>query len=381
MRVLLLKHCSNIRFVGKETNGGQTEIMVTIDLLKSAGHSVTVATIDKYHSDARVMGCSAVGWDQVEMGMVSNDYDVLFVFNGVFNCFGGIISNEALTSYRLLKEFKGPIIYAVTDTAIPIGDCAGWIRGAQAKGKYPELRAEDYTFNAKRIFCLTQTYDLEVLKKIWDSECNGFTQYAYFPFETTVFFRKGLATSICDNPTTDLIYFGNPRSGKRDKKFAQLYCNQPDLVVDIYGNWGDTHIKNLQKKGASHLPNFKGKCDMYELHHRINNAYAHCYISDKHNEGTIWTTRFYEAILNRTCLFIDKDNDPKMSRFIDPFFYVQSNAELAAKIKQLKDDPTFRVQKLTQQFSAMSTILNTIPSYHRILDFNLKRASEYGAGV
>jgi hypothetical protein len=377
MKILVAKHCSNIRFAGKETNGGQTEIIVTIKLLQRMGHKIDVATLAKYSKDAPEK-VNVVEWHQAVKNACQGEYDAVFMFNGVFNCFGGVISDESLYSYNILNlAHHLPIIYAVTDTAIPIGNCADWIRGAQSKGKYTNLTPELYEVPVDKIYCLTQTYDLDVLKKIWKTKENAFKHYAHFPFETTVLFRENLQTSVGE-PDTDLIYFGNPRGGKRDKKFVKYYCNQPDLKVDVYGNWTETHQKNLNKKGqVQHFPTFHGKCDMYELHGKINRSIAHCYISDPNNERTIWTTRFYEAIMNRSILFMDLDNDPEMKMFKDPFFYVRDGKELKTKILQLKLSPELRKQKLDAQLLSLSSIARATWDYGEVLESKIKEAGVF----
>lgn len=371
MKVLVYKHCGNIRFGDrKESNGGNTEIHVVIDNLRKAGHEVGVMSIDRYEEESKGLVDRYFLWDHMITAITWAD--VHLCFNGVFNAFGGQVSEEAFFSYRMLNMTSKPLIYAVTDTAIPIGDMGGWIRNAQGKGAYCGVSPEAHDFDPKRIYCLTQVYDLEKMKKLWKPEQNAFGAYGHFPFEMTVLSRKGLQININENPTTDLLYFGNARGGKRDKKFIKYYCNQKDLKVDVYGNgW------KPEKFPAG--PDFLGKLDMYELHYKINASLAHCYISDPKNEGTIWTTRFYEAIMNRTVLFIDEANDIDHQRFKNPFFYVSSAEELRHKVLMLKNDPHCRKAMLDEQFMDMHNHLKVALDFPRVLSFYLNAAKDHHA--
>jgi len=378
LRVLVYKHCANIRFGDrKESNGGNTEIHVVIDQLRKAGHEVAVMSIDRYEEESKGLVDKYFLWDHMMTAVAW--CDVAFCFNGVFNAFGGQVSDESMLSYRMMNMANKPLIYAVTDTAIPIGDMAGWVRNAQSKGNYTDLLSDAYEVEAKRIYCLTQVYDLEAMKKLWKGKENEFGGYGHFPFEMTVLFRKELQSTIHPNPTTDLIYFGNARGGKRDKKFHKFHCNHQDLKVDVYGNGWDFEKMHAKKLHMSAAPNNLGKIDMYALHHKINQSLAHCYISDPKNEGTIWTTRFYEAIMNRAVLFVDIDNDIDMQRFKDPFFYVRTAEDLAQKVRLLKGDPALRVQKLAQQYDAMKSHIQLALDFPRVLNFYLNAAKEQHA--
>jgi hypothetical protein len=364
MRVLVLKFCANIRPTSKkETNGGNTEINVCLHAMKKY-YDVTVLTIDRYLDDLP-KGVKGITWDQLDIHQVNNDYDLIFAFNGMLNCYGGVVSKESLLSYRIFNIATCPVIYAVTDTNIPIGDLSGWVTNAQSKGNYLDLDPRDYVIAPKKVSALTQTYDLTCLPKIWKKKECDFKNYVYFPFDKTVFFRDELQSNVNPNPTNGLIYFGNSRGGKRDKKFFEFYCHNNTPTI-VYGNWDPEKLFKKFKPSAS--PTFMGKKDMYELHSEINNSLAHCYISDPNNEGTIITTRFYEAVLNRTFLFIDKANDKNMMRFKNHFCYVNNAQELNEKLEILKNDPELRVRLIDEQYQEVAKELSFIRVFATALD-------------
>lgn len=378
MNILVFKLCGNVRFAGKETNGGQTEIQVVVDQLLKMGHHVGVITIKRYFDEAPA-GVKCFDWSPESISQAAREYDLAFIFNGSLNCYGGVISDEALSSYAFMSNFKKPMIYAVTDTTIPIGSAESWLVNAQSKQKYQNLVPSNYHVPAEKIYCLTQTYDTSILQKIWKGDENKFGMYGHFPFETTVLFRKKLELNVCDSPEVDLIYFGNPRGGRRDKKFVKFYCNLPkDISSVAYGNWNDNNIENLTKvEDIASFPTFMGKSDMYALHAKINRAGAHCYISDPANEGTIWTTRFYEAILNRTVLFVDIANDPKMERFSDPFFYVRNRDDLVERLRMMKGNPALRREKIDNQFQMIGSIVKLVPDYGKLIDYHIQKAVRF----
>jgi hypothetical protein len=369
MRILIFKYCANIKFGDvKETNGGNTEIEVCLDSLKK-NHEVTVLTISRYLKNLPD-GMAGITWDFIDVDRLNEDYDLIFAFNGSLNCYGGKVSNETLISYRIFNKAQIPVIYAITDTNIPIGDLAGWIRNAQGKGQYSDLVSDEYEIDGKKIAALTQTYNFKAISENWKKKECQFGKFVYFPFEKTVFFREKLESQINHSPSNRLIYFGNSRGGKRDKKFGQFYCHL-NTPVDVYGNWDEEKI--IAKLKPSAIPTFHGKKDMYELHKDINNSLAHCYISDPVNEGTIWTTRFYEAILNRTVLFLDKANDIEMKKFGTKFFYVESNQELDDKLLILANNSSFRVRLVEEQYASLDNDRKFVSNFDQMLDYSIRK--------
>ena len=123
----------------------------------------------------------------------------------------------------------------------------------------------------------------------------------------------------------------------------------------------------------SAVPFFYGKKDMYLLHKDINNSLAHCYISDPVNEQTIWTTRFYEAILNRTVLFMDIDNDPQMKKFPSKFYYVKDNQELNDKLILLDKNRDFRVRLIEEQYASLDNDRKFVSNFDQMLDYSIRK--------
>lgn len=369
MRILVFKYCANIKFGDvKETNGGNTEIEVCLDSLKK-NHEVTVLTISRYLKNLPE-GLAGITWDFIDVDRINEDYDLIFAFNGSLNCYGGQVSNETLTSYRIFNAAQIPKIYAITDTNIPIGDLAGWLRNAHGKGVYTELNPDEYEIDGSTISALSQTYDNRAITENWKKKECQFKRFVYFPFEKTVFFREKLESAIAHSAFDRIIYFGNSRGGKRDKKFGMFYCHL-NTPVEVYGNWDAEKIASKLKPSA--MPTFHGKKDMYELHKEINISLAHCYISDPVNEGTIWTTRFYEAILNRTVLFMDVANDSQMKKFNTKFFYVKDSYELDQKLLVLKNNPDFRVRLIEEQYASLDNDRKFVSNFDQMLDYSIRK--------
>lgn len=346
-RIVIFKHCYNIHFGSqKETGVIMYEIDNPIKELISKGYDVTVCTIKRYHKHA-FPGVKCIEWHQLEE--LANSFDLAIIWNGSFNCFGGKIGDPAVYSYRFLHQFEGQVLFCVTDTAIPIGDAAGWVELAHKKNNYLDINPIDLHFNPNRFHCLTQTHNIEKFKKHWKEEQNSFGSYEYFPHHFYAMKKDRLELKINENTTRDLIYYGNQRSGKRNDKFCEFFCDHEDLKVDIYGKWKEKDVKKMCK---TKVPNLLGPIDTRDLNKEINQSIATVYISDKFNEDCIFTTRLYEAVFNRTILFVDIDNDPNKTKFPE-FFYVSSKKELADKILLLKNNPDARVQLLNKQFACL----------------------------
>jgi hypothetical protein len=370
MKVVIFKHCYNLHFGSqKETGVILYEIDNPIKELISKGYDVTVCTIKRYHKYA-FPGVSCITWEELEN--IYNSFDIAIIFNGPFNCYGGKISDPAIYSYRFLNQFEGPILFCVTDTAIPIGDAAGWIEGKNKKGEYLDINPVDLDFDPKKIHCLTQTHNIEKFKDHWKGDQNRFNQYELFNFHFYAMKKDNLQLTVSNEITRDLIYYGNQRSGKRNEKFIKYFCgHSDDLKVDIYGKWKEKDFDKIPENN----PNFLGPIDTRDLNVEINKSLATVYISDKFNEDCIFTTRLYEAVFNRTILFVDVDNDPQKKIFPN-FFYVSSRRELYDKIKLLKENPDIREKLLKKQLECLYNdfkIMQDFPNrWDRIIKERLK---------
>lgn len=357
MRIIIFKMCYNITFGSKKETGViMYEIDEPIKELVSKGYDVTVCTIKRYHKYA-FPGVKCIDWEELETSHTA--FDAAIIWNGSFNAFGGKIGEPTIYSYRFLNQFQGKIFFCVTDTAIPIGDAAGWVENANKKGEYLDINPADFDFNPKKIHCLTQTHNIDKFKTHWKQEQNGFGSYEYFPHHFYAMKKERLKFEIDMSPVRDLIYYGNQRSGKRNKKFQEFFCDIPSLKVDVYGKWKESDVKKL----CDHtVPNLLGPIDTRDLNSEINRSLATVYISDKFNENCIFTTRLYEAVFNRTIMFMDVDNDPLKTKFPD-FFYVSNKQELIEKINLLKANPTIRLQLLDKQFACLKDDLMTMKDF------------------
>jgi len=368
-KIVIFKMCYNVHFGSKKETGVILyEIDEPIKELVSKGYEVTVVTIDRYHKHA-FDGVKCLDWEQLDS--VCNSFDCAIIYNGPFNCYGGKISDPTIYSYRFLNQFKGPILFCVTDTAIPIGDAASWVEGANKKGNYLDINPSDLYFDPKQIHCLTQTHNIDKFRTHWNQETNSFGSYELFNFHYYAMKKDRLCLQINNELKRDLIYYGNQRSGKRNDKFVEYFCGHKNITVDIYGKWVPKNLKSFEDE----LPNFLGPIDTRDLNSEINQSLATVYISDKFNEDCIFTTRLYEAVFNRTIMFMDIDNDPQKTKFPD-FFYVSSKKELNDKINLLKSNAQVRVELLNKQFSCLKEDMKEMLAFPQRWDEIIKKRLE-----
>lgn len=270
-----------------------------------------------------------------------NKYDKLLVVNGSLNMFGGLEIKNATTIYKLLHKFNNQIYYILTDTNMPFMDYYNHIKGKDFSKQYDEN-----SFKLKEdLIILSQFSNFDYIRNLHKNISIKdiiFVPWALWKLELPL---DDFTASQILLRTTDLIYGGSFRSGKRLQKMLDYFFNK-NIVVELFGNLEKSNFKDslVQK-----YPIFSGKVPANMVISKNSEALATIVIGDQNYNNNTVTLRVYESLLSDAIVFIDNDFDTEHKILNDDFLYVNSGKELEEKILLLKSDNSLRNKYLQNQ--------------------------------
>lgn len=287
--------------------------------------------------------------------------DVLIIFNGNVNFFGGQEDPEQIKNYILMNNFDGKVYYIFIDPELYLKQIHSNVSKKEWGQKYS---IDDVKITRDDIRVITSIYNP---KEAFEKATKGKIpiqkdNISYFTFEKYPLMKEGLPPT--DDLWYDLMYMGTFRGGKREAKMIKFYFGHDKFTTTFIGK---TKLKDFKKEYPEPIPVFEKPVKFEEINQHINKSVAHVCIGDKFYEGNILTPRIYESILNSTVCLIDIDMDPEKRVFanseaLKKFNYVEDKEDVEKKVNRLKNNPEFRKKIIEQQHR---TIDFTIDQYHK----------------
>ena len=259
-----------------------------------------------------------------------NEFDVVFLTNYVLNFFGGQEIPSMTKSFKLLHNFKGRIIYLLSDFEMKLKQYEPrdeWVG---------EHNNEDYKINNYEI--AVQTFNKELTEKYLEHKVH------YFPIQYATFY-KNLQSSEAWMKLTDLIYCGSFRSGRREKKMKHYFFDTL-YDVELFGNIKLEQFDDDYQKA----PTFLNKVSVEDVSQQNQDGYATIVIGDNSYNNHFFTMRILEAIRDNLILFIDNDYDEQHILDFNYFHYVRNKEELFIRIKMIKEDEELYNNLLKEQW-------------------------------
>jgi len=281
-------------------------------------------------------------WDINTVHDSLDDHDILIIFNGHVNFYGGAENPEQIKIYELINKFKGKIFYILIDPNLYLKQIWNSVEKKEWGSKYSK---EDIFITRNDINIITSIYNREAGVMLWSKGKIPFKTYNYFSFEKyPMIFAMLQPTS---NLKYDILYMGTFRNGKRQDKMIKYYFGHK-YINSIF--IGKTKLKDFTKKYSELIPEFLPPVQFKDIGTEVNQSIAHVCIGDKFYEGNILTPRIYECINFNTICFIDSDLDKNRYIFGDnDYFYVSSREEVEEKVLELKNNIDFRLEMLQKQ--------------------------------
>ena len=296
-----------------------------------------------------------------------NDYDEVYIYNCIWNAFGGVFKFPSLVTMEKLYHFNGDIVYILLDPEFAPIDYSLFLKyknrhdknyiwncdNKKIGGKYPidKNLIDDWPNKVySRMKVAYAGRDYEKYVELWDEcvankrvddivktyqtinhdvEWFNFWLFEYYAIHEKI--DQKLENYIKVPDSYDLVYFGNQRASYRNKILETFY-NTPDLKKLWIGY--DPKLENTDTMDyVAHDELFKTmgqKC------------LATLVVGDIRHNNNIATPRFYEAMLLDIVAFIyidfDKDKQYIKNEFLRNFIYVSSPTEFQDKVRQIKND-------------------------------------------
>lgn len=310
--------------------------------------TLMIAELLKKFDSVDVLSCNdCEGCIKVDENFDINQYDRLLVVNDSANMFGGAEIKTMTIIYKLLAKYNNKIKFILTDLSLPFVNYWELIKNKP----WNNYREEDFKLKFP-IDIISQGKDLEIARKIHKNI--DIDNIVYVPLnEWGAFLLQPVYES--ERPI-DLIYGGNFRSGRREKKFIDYFFNK-DISVEMYGNIRESQFKLPYTKA----PTFAKKVPADEVVKYNSRALATLILGDSNYNNNIVTLRFIEALMSNCICFIDNDFD-KVHSLLPDEFYVNNGLELEAKVKKLKTDSTYYNFLINQQRQVLQNIIqNNMP--------------------
>jgi len=225
--------------------------------------------------------------------------DMLMIFGGPVQFFGGLEDKGFMHLYALLNKYKGRIFMVMTDSRYPLMQLWDYIQIKEWSSKY---NRDDLYVTRDDIQYLYQGRDTNKLMEM----CERRTRFVNvkeenihpFPIDYAVMFTA-VQTKLksLEERKYQLTYGGSNRDANRKNRFKEYYYDN-DLNTCIFGS-----IKIENEK------NSYGTVAHKSFIHQMSKSMATVIIGDKFYINNFFTLRMYESILAGCLTFIDNELD------------------------------------------------------------------------
>lgn len=279
-----------------------------------------------------------------------DDLDELIFYTSDVNFQGGADKPVVLMGYWFLNKFvkkDKPVWYFNNDLSYYLKDTREIVKNRSWKDKYP---LEDFGIDGLKIRILHQYKNPEIIEKFKEMNSKLGAELVSCDFINFSLVNSAFMETVKyrhkDERTTDLVYYGFHRYGKRTDEMHRYFYNVPN--TDVYGTI-DKYKERLSKKDNEIIPNFHGKLDRKKLFQTISNSLATVIISDEdYKKYCNIPTRFYEAINTGLITFISEGTD-SMNEFFpeefSSFLRVTSSEDVRQKIDEIKEWSNEKLQE------------------------------------
>ncbi len=298
MKIAVLKIGANITFSSANKSAANADIKYALKTINNNANSITIISkktrntiIPKEYKFAELKDVESL-----------DAADVILVFNGSINFFGGAFSPEIIKTYQLLNKTTSHIMYVQTDGAMWFQQLWPLIYKREWAKHYNE---SDFHISGDKVIYLTQGRDMkkvhnELLTKkyvIYPKEI------FHYPWETTILQFDWDIPRPWFERAYDLGFGGATRNSYK-RKLIEKYYNSPILKNLLFGNLRGVDCFNAQ---------MQAKVSYQQFIPKMSRCKATVAFGDKFYNNNFHTLRMYENILAGCLMFVD-------SNFCDNFY-------------------------------------------------------------
>ena len=360
MRLAVLKIGGRLAINSRSTSGGTNEVIEIFKRLTKYGIKADLYT-EVLPSDDIISEINIINLDEESLKNINKkNYDLLLVFNGNANFFGGAEDPLSILNYRAINNFDGKVLYCLTDLNLILKQIHKAVASKEWGSKY-----DPATLEIKRddIYLISQAAKNDEIHKIFIKNSINLKKENIYHFPWEMF--PAFALSNYNKPwrNVDLIYGGTFRSGKRESDLIKYYFGYPDdISVELFGN---IKLEQFKRKEAMTLrpPSFSKKLPYKEYIEKTASGLASVIIADPlYKKSSMRTTRFFECIRAGNIVFIDEEYYNNTEFFfgdndlLKEMCVVDNRDEVADKIRYFKNNPKAKNKFIEIQRSAINFI-------------------------
>lgn len=366
LKIAVLKIGGRLAVNSRATSGGVNEIFKIFRYFKDY-----VGKVDFYTkvlpSDEKSDEFNIINFNYDTLKQINkNNYDILMVFNGNANFFGGAEDPLSLFNYMAINKFDGKVIYCLTDLNLILKQIWKVVASKPWGSKY---NIDDLKIERDDIYVLSQAaVNNKIHKQFVKNGINLKSKNIFhFPWEQFVVFNEPEHDDV--EKEVDIIYGGTFRSGKREKDFIKYYFGYPeDIKVEMFGK---IKLEQFKRKEAKELrpPMFSKPLDYNQYMIKTATGLSSIIIADPlYKDSSMRTTRIFECIKANNITFIDKEYYTKTEFFyrdnkiLNEFCVVNSRDDVIDRLRFIKNKPEYFDKIIKLQQKAISHI--TKESYY-----------------
>jgi len=375
MKILVTKIGANITWSKSVTSAANTDIKYLLSCLDTQTDFDISIISKKTRNTIIPKKYKFINLNDSSFQNVTEEHDVLVVFNGSINFFGGARDESPLNIYRLMntcsKEQK-PIFVINTDGQLILKKLWPMIHKREWA---TDLSANEFDIDESNVHYISQFRNVNELIRD-DAERK---KKIVIPKENTMFIDLA-ASMLChgkikgfdprinypklEDRKIDLTYGGYTRNTYRRKRLQHFYFNpilkKLKLKLKLFGNLRDFGIVN--------------RVSPSQFIRIMRSSRATIIVGDKEYENNTFTLRMYESILSGVIVFIDSKFDQKCrfyngiegtqnlyirntEEFVDSFFSDYNIAEMEELTDKIYEEKylNFSVEKYTSELASLLT--------------------------
>ena len=305
MKLAVLKIGGRIAANNRSTTGGVNEVIEICKRLVKYNVDVTFYT-KVLESDDKIPDVNILDLNRESLKDINkNNYDLLLVFNGNANFFGGAEDELSILNYIVINNYNGKVLYCLTDLNLILKQIHKVISKKDWSNKY---NVDELKIVRDDIYLVSQApKNTEIHKKFIKNGINLKKENIHhFPWEMFPAFSLENYNKVFR--PVDLIYGGTFRNGKREKDLIKYYFGYPeDIKVELFGN---IQLNQFKNKESTNLrpPEFSKRLPYKEYIEKTATGLSSIIIADSlYKISSMRTTRFFECIRAGNIIFVDRE--------------------------------------------------------------------------
>lgn len=274
--------------------------------------------------------------------------DILLVFNGNINFFGGKEAVDQIMNFYNINRFDGPIGYMNTDGLLNLKQPWNMIRLKDWKDNWNEEEINVYRTN---IFYISQGYNADKIAQLaHKNKSVRFEpdQVFHFPIQDAIRYHTTKPV-LPRKRVYDLIYGGSFRNGARELDMVKYYFGHEELEVLMFGSLRLSQFKD----NPSGPPKFQGSVPHSDFVWKLSCGKSTVVIGDDWYKDNMITLRVYESMCANVLTFIDESFDPQHRIHKDPkmeeLMYVHSKQDVIDRVKEMSSHESLRREVFDKQ--------------------------------